>query len=155
MKDNEWPREKKWRHLYTRSVKLRRAQQLGFEYPRLNEREQLETEILNVLFVCSMNKWRSPTAEKIYSNHPLLNVRSAGTSSDARRRITVGDIRWADLIILMEEKHRDRLRAECRQELQYREMHVLGVEDRFEFMDPRLVEELQAHIDPILLVENH
>ena len=155
MQDNEWPREKKWRHLYTRSVKLRRAQQLGIEYPRLNEREQLETEVLNVLFVCSMNKWRSPTAEKIYGNHPLLNVRSAGTSSKAQRKITVADIRWSDLIILMEEKHRERIRSEFCQELEYRELHVLGVEDRFEFMDPRLVEELQAHIDPILLVESH
>jgi hypothetical protein len=50
MKAEEWPREKKWRHLYTRSLKLRRAQQLGFEYPRLNEREMLQTEILNVAF---------------------------------------------------------------------------------------------------------
>lgn len=154
MKDIEWPREKKWRHLYTRSVKVRRAQQLGFDYPRLNERERLETEVLNVLFVCTMNKWRSPTAEKIYENHPLLNVRSAGTSSKAQRRILAGDVRWSDLIILMEEKHRERIRSEFRQELEYREMHVLGLEDRFQFMDPRLIEELQAHIDPILLVES-
>lgn len=154
MQDNEWPREKKWRHLYTRSVKLRRAQQLGFEYPRLNERERLETEVLNVLFVCSMNKWRSNTAEKIYSKHPLLNTRSAGTSSKAKRKVSIADIRWSDLIILMEQKHLERIRAEFRQELKYSEMHVVEVEDRFEFMDPRLIEELQSNIDPILLIES-
>jgi len=154
MKNDEWPREKKWRHLYTRSVKVRRAQQLGFEYPRLNEGERLETEVLNVLFVCTMNKWRSLTAEKIYKDHPLLDVRSAGTSSKARRKISVNDLRWSDIIIFMEDKHSERIRAEFRQEVQYHEMHTLGVEDRFQFMDPELIEELQSHIDPILQVEN-
>lgn len=115
--------------------------------------ELLKTDAMNVLFVCSMNKWRSPTAEKIYSNHPSLNVRSAGTNSKAKRRISIGDIRWADLIILMEEKHRKRIRAEFRHELECREMHVIEVEDRFEFMDPRLVEELQERINLILFVE--
>jgi len=155
MKDDEWPREKKWRHLYTRGVKVRRAQQLGFEYPRLNERERLETEVLNVIFVCTMNKWRSPTAEKIYKYHPLLNVRSAGTSSKARRSISVHDLRWSDIIIFMEEKHSERIRAEFRQEVEYREMHILGIEDRFQFMDPELIQELQMCIDPILLVESY
>ena len=153
MQDFEWPKEKKWRHLYTRSVKMRRAHQLGFEYPKLSDRERLETEILNVLFLCSMNQWRSPTAEKLYRNHPLLNVRSAGTSSKAQRVVSVGDIRWADLILVMEEKHRERVRSKFRQELKNKEIHVLDVEDRFTFMDPRLVEELQMQIDPILLVE--
>jgi predicted protein tyrosine phosphatase len=154
MKADEWPREKKWRHLYTRSVKLRRAQQLGFEYPRLNEREMLQTEILNVLFVCTMNKWRSPTAEKIYAKHPLLECRSAGTSSKAKHPITVGDIRWADMIIVMEDKHSDRIMADFRDELRYKEIHVLGFEDRFKFMDPDLIEELRSALDPLLLVES-
>jgi len=83
-----------------------------------------------------------------------LNVRSAGTSSKAKHKITIADVRWADLIILMEHKHRERIRSEFRQELGYREVHVIGVKDRFKFMDPRLVEELQSHIDPILLVES-
>lgn len=155
MNDNVWPREKKWRHLYARSFKVRRAQQLGFEYPRLSDQEQIETEVLNVLFVCTMNKWRSPTAEKIYKKHPLLNVRSAGTSSKARRKISIGDVRWADLIILMEEKHCERIRAEFRQEIDFCELHVLDVEDRFQFMDPQLVAELMDNIDPILLVESY
>lgn len=151
MKD-EWPREKKWRHLYTRSVKLRRAQQLGFEYPRLSEREMLQTEILNVLFVCSMNQWRSPTAEHLYAKHPLLACRSAGTSSKAKHQLTVADIRWADLIVAMEEKHKNRMLAEFREELRFKEIQVLEVEDRYPYMDPALVAELQAALDPLLLV---
>jgi len=154
MKADEWPREKKWRHLYTRSVKLRRAQQLGFEYPRLNEREMLQTEILNVLFICTMNKWRSPTAEHIYAKHPLLECRSAGTSSKAKHRLTVADIRWADLIVVMEDKHINRIMADYRDEARYKEIHVLGIEDRYRYMDPELVEELRLSLDTLLLVES-
>ena len=154
MSKYEWPREKKWRHLYTRSVKVRRARQLGFEYPRLSDREKLETETLNVLFVCSMNKWRSPTAERVYKNHPLLNVRSVGTSSKARRTITVADVRWSDLIIFMEKKHRELAEAKYRSETAHREMHVLGLEDRFKFMDPELIAKVHELIDPILRVES-
>ncbi len=104
----------------------------------------------NILFVCSLNKWRSRTAETLYARHPLINARSAGTSRQARRRVTLADVRWADLILVMEEKHRERLRAEFRQDLRSCELLVLAVEDRFPYMDPRLIEELQAVIDPIL-----
>ncbi len=154
VKEDEWPREKKWRQLYTRSVKVRRAQQLGFEYPRLNDREMVQAEVLHVLFVCTMNKWRSPTAERIYARHPLLACRSAGTSSKARRRIGVGDIRWADLIVVMEDKHCNRIAADFGEELRHKEILVLGLEDRFKFMDPELIEELRSALDPLLLVED-
>ena len=42
----------------------------------------------NVLFICSRNQWRSPTAEQVYRKHPLLAVRSAGTSLNARRKVS-------------------------------------------------------------------
>ena len=154
MKSDEWPREKKWRHLYTRSVKVRRAQQLGFEYPRVNEREMLQAEILNVLFVCTMNKWRTPTAEHIYAKHPFLACRSAGTSSKAKHHISVADIRWADLIVVMEDKHKSRIMADFRDEIRYKEIHVLGLEDRYQFMEPELVEALSFALDSLLLVES-
>ncbi len=43
----------------------------------------------NILFICSRKQWRSPTAEKVYSKDPRVNVRSAGTSQ--RARYTVND----------------------------------------------------------------
>ncbi|MCP4255729.1 MAG: hypothetical protein GY775_20455 [Candidatus Scalindua sp.] len=36
-----WHPEKQWDQLYLRSEKLKRAQQLGFDYPRKSERELL------------------------------------------------------------------------------------------------------------------
>jgi predicted protein tyrosine phosphatase len=110
----------------------------------------LESERLNVLFICSKNQWRSPTAEKIYSKDPVVNTRSAGTSSKARRQVSLSDIKWSDLIIVMESKHKQRLVADFPEAMRYREIHVLGIEDNYKFMDPELIEELRAAIDPIL-----
>lgn len=97
---DDWPREKCWKRMYLRSAKLARARKLGFDYPRATESQlaQWETgaameEKRNVLFICSKNQWRSPTAEAVWRKHPQLSVRSAGTSSTARHKITVEDIR--------------------------------------------------------------
>ena len=113
----------------------------------------MESESTNVLFVCSMNQWRSPTAEKIYSKEPFINVRSAGTSSKARRHVSMKDLQWADVVIVMESKHKQRLAADYRQALRGCEVHVLDIEDRYKFMDPELIEELEFAIDPILRAE--
>lgn len=133
-------REKSWKKLYLRTVKLHRARQLGLIWPR---REWLlllqDIASLNVLFVCSRNQWRSPTAEQVWKNEPGVSVRSAGTSRAARRHVTLADIRWADLILVMEEKHKSRLRAEFRDELRYKALHVLDIPDEYRFMDSELV----------------
>ena len=62
---------------------------------------------MNVLFVCSANIDRSPTAEKMYKNVPCWQVMSAGILSDAVNPITKELIEWADHLIVMEPKHRD------------------------------------------------
>jgi len=112
-----------------------------------------KSESINVLFVCSMNKWRSPTAEKIYSNHPLLSARSGGTSSKARHHVSLNDLKWSDIVIVMESKHKQRLVADYPEAMKFREVHVLEIEDNYKYMEPELIEELQASIDPILDLE--
>lgn len=151
------PKEKNWKHLYTRSVKLARAQQLGFDYPRITEKQLVQQEYeqtpenrRNVLFICSRNQWRSPTAEQIWRKHPLVSVRSAGTSPNARRKVSVEDVRWADVILVMEEKHKSRLVAEFTRLLEDKPIHVLDIPDEYKYMDPELVEELQQSVGAIL-----
>ncbi len=97
-----------------------------------------------------MNQWRSPTAEEIYKNEPHLNCRSAGTGAKARRRVSLKDLQWADLVVVMEWKHRERLMADFREAMRHKKVEVLEVEDRYRFMAPELVEELRAVLDPIL-----
>lgn len=59
---------------------------------------------------CS-RKRRSPTAERVFAKDSGVSVRSAGTSPNAKRTVTLNDLRWADLIFVMEQKHSDRIRA--------------------------------------------
>lgn len=67
---------------------------------------------MNYLFICSRNQWRSPTAERIFAKGYGCRTRSAGTSSQAKRKITASDIAWADVIFVMEHKHKQRIKAD-------------------------------------------
>lgn len=106
--------------------------------------------MLNVLFVCSANQWRSPTAERVFSRHPRLRVRSAGTAARARRKLGAADLRWAELVMVMEHKHADRIRAEFPRLAQYLPIEVLDIPDHYRAMDPALVELLERVVQPIL-----
>ena len=107
----------------------------------------------NVLFICSRNQWRSPTAEQVYRKHPLLAVRSAGTSPNARRKVSPEDIGWATVILAMEEKHKSRLKAEFGRLLEGRVIHVLDIPDDYKYMDPELVEQLGQCVPSALGIE--
>lgn len=61
---------------------------------------------MNILFVCSRNKWRSHTAEAIFKDSQIHEVRSGGTATDARIRVNDNLINWADLIFVMEKRHK-------------------------------------------------
>ena len=105
---------------------------------------------MNILFVCSMNKWRSPTGEAIFRKHADVNTRSAGTSRKARRQVKLTDIQWADMIYVMEEKHQSRLRADFRDDMKYKTIHVLDIPDDYQFMDPELVDLIYDAVAPVI-----
>lgn len=99
-----------------------------------------------LLFVCSRNQWRSPTAEALLKNHPRYEARSAGTENGARIKLTAGHVGWADLIFCMEKKHAARVEEKFAFELADKPLIVLRIPDDFEFMDPALVELLQSEL---------
>lgn len=107
----------------------------------------------NVLFICSRNQWRSPTAEQIWRKHPALSVRSAGTSPNARHPVSVNDLAWAELIFVMEEKHKSRLLAEYRRLVEDKPIHVLDIPDEYRYMDAELVELLRESVAVVLGLE--
>ena len=104
-----------------------------------------------LLFLCSRNQWRSPTAESLFRGHPRYDARSAGTSASARIKVTTCHIGWADLIFCMEKKHAAAVRERFAEELADKPLITLRIPDEFEFMDPALVEllrsELAAHLE--------
>lgn len=104
----------------------------------------------NVLFICSRNQWRSPTAEQIWRRHPALSVRSGGTSPNARHPVSESDLSWAHVIFVMEEKHKSRLLGEYRWLLESKPIHVLDIPDEYKYMDPELVALLTQSVGAIL-----
>ena len=107
-------------------------------------------ERLHVLFVCSRNQWRSPTGEQVWRRHPRVNARSAGTSSGARRVVSAADLAWADVVLVMEDKHKSRLLADFRALLLHKPLHVLDIPDDYHYMDPDLVELLGSPVADLL-----
>ena len=111
---------------------------------------------MNVLFVCSLNQWRSPTAEQVFKNTPGLSVRSAGVSSAAKHKISEADLTWAHHVFVMEYEHRDRIVQKFSPDL-LPEIHVLGIGDDFPFMDKSLVEIFETEVREVILdlLEKH
>jgi len=105
---------------------------------------------MNVLFVCSQNRWRSPTAENICSVYPGIQTRSAGTSPKARIKISRADLNWADLIFVMETKHLDYLKRSFADLMKKKTVRVLHIPDKYQYMDERLIQLLEAKLQKYL-----
>lgn len=97
------------------------------------------TILMNVLFICSRNQWRSPTAEQVFRRYPSLSVLSAGTSRNAKKRVSAELLQWADVVCVMEEKHKNRLLAQYGRLIAFKLLHVLDIADDYLFMDPELI----------------
>lgn len=91
-----------------------------------------------ILFICGRNKRRSRTAEYIFKNDERFQVRSAGLSPNSNRKVSVGDINWSDLILVMEKEHRNKIKSLFPAN-ELPQIQVLYIEDVYEYLDPRLV----------------
>jgi len=100
----------------------------------------------NILFVCSQNRLRSPTAEQVFSSRPDLEVASAGTNNDADNPLSSELVAWADVIVVMEKTHRTKVQKRFRASLKGKKLICLDIPDEFAFMDPALVKLLQARL---------
>jgi predicted protein tyrosine phosphatase len=102
---------------------------------------------LRVLFVCSLNQWRSPTAEVLYRNDARLDVRSAGLRTDAKRTLGEDDVVWADVIFVMDREQKNWAQERFRHVTLPR-IHSLDIPDSLVYMDPELQRMLRMAIDP-------
>lgn len=108
------------------------------------------SDSINLLFICSRNQWRSPTAEEVWRKRPGFQVRSAGTSPKAKRTVSPADIRWANIIFVMEKKHKNRLVAQFTRMLEHKAIHILEIPDEYQYMDQELIEELEDKVGAIV-----
>ena len=94
---------------------------------------------MHVLFLCSKNRLRSPTAEHIFADTSGLETDSAGLNRDADVRLSDEQIEWADLIVAMEQTHRTKLTRDYSSALRGKRVVVLGIPDNYDFMDEDLI----------------
>jgi len=100
----------------------------------------------HILFVCGRNQWRSPTAARVYANDQRIDVRSAGVSPKSRHPLTKQEVEWADLILVMEQEHKVRIREAFR-DLVLPAIESLDIPDDYGFMDEELIRLLQEGIE--------
>lgn len=105
---------------------------------------------MNLLFVCSRNVWRSRTAETIFKNNGFHSIRSAGTEATARIRLNQKMVDWADVIFLMEYKHKKRMKGRLTVDESDTELVVLEIPDDYKYMDEELIEMLETSVNPYL-----
>ena len=107
---------------------------------------------MNVLFVCTRNVARSPTAESLLAGMLQARgdhaARSVGTASDASRRLTTRDLAWADVVAVMEPAHRALIERDWPHHA--RKVVVLDVVDAYDPNEPDLRAILASKIRGLL-----
>jgi len=101
---------------------------------------------MNLLFVCSENRLRSPTGEEVFSAYHGLNAIGCGTNSDAETPVSGDLIEWADIIFVMERSHRNKVSKKYRELLKNKKLVCLDVPDIYDRMDPTLVRLLENRV---------
>ncbi len=99
-----------------------------------------------VLFICSQNRLRSPTAEQVFADLPGVETASAGLNNDAENPLTPELLTWADLVFVMERAHRDKLSSRFRAHLGRQRIVCLDIPDEYDYMDPELIALLRAKV---------
>lgn len=103
----------------------------------------------NVLVVCGRNKRRSRTAEYVFKNDNRFNIRSVGLSPKSERQLREKDLAWAELIFVMENRQKNRIRRTYRN-LDLPRIETLHIEDKYEYLNEELISLLTERINSTL-----
>lgn len=103
-----------------------------------------------LLFICSQNRLRSPTAEQVFSQWPGVEAISAGLNHDAVTPLSADLIEWADTILVMEQSHKNKLSKKFRGYLAGKRIVVLGIPDDYDYMQPELISLLKAKVPRLI-----
>jgi predicted protein tyrosine phosphatase len=106
--------------------------------------------VIKLLFICSQNRLRSPTAERVFASYGSVEVDSAGLNNDAINPLTAELLAWADIVFVMERAHRNKLQKKFRESINGKRIICLDIPDEYEYMDPVLVRILKARVPRFL-----
>ena len=108
---------------------------------------------IRTLFICQQNRKRSATAERVFAKDPTLDVRSAGTASDALVQVNQRMLDWADVIFVMDDEQRRDLGRMFPGDEAVGRAICLDIPDQYPFLDPELVtllrERTRPHLDSL------
>ncbi|MFW5914916.1 MAG: protein tyrosine phosphatase [Planctomycetota bacterium] len=99
----------------------------------------------NLLFVCTANQQRSPTAESLFDGDDRYEARSCGTLAGGKRECSEEMIQWADVIFCMEDRHKHTLLNRF-PEMENKKIVVLAIPDCFYRGDPELIHLLEDRL---------
>lgn len=102
-----------------------------------------------VLFVCTANQQRSPTAERMYEKDPRMDVDSAGTEAFFAKAVTEERLNWADLVVVMEERHARSIRERFPNAAERTRIVSLDIPDIYQFLEQRLQKEIRERFEPL------
>lgn len=103
-----------------------------------------------LLFVCSQNRLRSPTAEHLFATHAGIETASARLNKGADEPLSVELIEWADIIFVMEKIHRRKLSNKFQTHLKDKCLICLDIPDDYDCMQPELIELLEQKVGRFL-----
>jgi predicted protein tyrosine phosphatase len=103
-----------------------------------------------VLFLCSRHRLRSPTAAAVFGSRPDIEVDSAGLADDADSPLDAEQVAWAELIVVMEDRHLRLLRRRFGRWLAGKRVVSVDIPDRYDFMQPELIALLERRVGPLL-----
>jgi Predicted protein tyrosine phosphatase len=102
-----------------------------------------------ILVVCGKNKRRSRTAEYIFKNDSRFLLRTAGLSPKSEIQISERSISWANLILVMEKGHKNKI-SNLYRNIELPRIEVLDIEDNYEYLEEELIELLKERINQTL-----
>ena len=104
----------------------------------------------NLLFICSENRLRSPTAETVFSAYKDVQAIGAGTNKDAETPVSGDLIEWADIILVMEKTHRNKVAKKYEKLLKHKRLISLDIPDNYDCMQPELIQILKTKVARVI-----
>ncbi len=101
---------------------------------------------MNLLFICTENKLRSPTGQEVFSQYEGISAIGAGTNKDAVTPVSGDLIEWADIIFTMEIVHKKKITKKFTTLLKDKKLVCLDVPDIYQRMDSKLVDLLKSKV---------
>ena len=99
-----------------------------------------------LLFICTANRLRSPTAEQVFAQYPDVEARSAGLAHDAVDPLTPEHFENVDIIFVMEKAQRNKLSQRFKRYIGKARVVCLNIPDDYDYMQPELVTLLKARV---------